>query len=362
MHSTFRHTVLGISRLSLTAALLVAGGCLKVDARIPRIPDPNIHVDGPPPGDPNIPPPPDAGAPHGRVQGAHTGGYDSLAHPRRPVILAGWLADGQGRGVPGATLRFYADGQLLAEGLTDAAGLAQAPWTPTAPGVYAVTVKVLTAPQGYGPDVAHARPGEFVVSCQSPPTPLVVVDLDDCVFESLAKRRWLGNDRPNPGASAALGQIGRRYPLVYLTRQSDLRGGRTRRWLRRHGFPDGPILQGSAVAPVSDAAALKSASPAALAGSFPKLYALVTERTSDAQAFAARGAQAYLFVDIDPDEDDPDDLYAQAARLRGLPANVNAVYHWQQVQTGVLSGQAYPAAALARQLEAKARRIRRHDR
>lgn len=347
--------------LSVLAALCAAallGGCLSID--VPDYDVPDVHLHGDRPEDEEISrrrPPPRSGA----ARGVAIGGYDSLAHVGKPVALAAWLQSARsGSPIPGATIGFYLNGTLLAQAQTDAAGVARAPWVPLAAGTYPIAAKVVAVPEEVDRQLLRGPPGRLVVSAQMPSAPLVVVDLDYCVFASRAKRVWLGSAKPMPGSISALVQIARTYPVVYLTRSPDELSPPTRHWLDRTGYPQGPVLLAGASAPTKDARQYKSARLSDLRRSFPALKAGVLRKDTDAETYAGRGITAFLLAD--EDEDDPDDLRKDAREIRRLAPGINVVAHWQEVAAGLLQGRRHSPEAFARRLERRADLIEARER
>ena len=345
------------SRGAVAAAVLAPAflsGCLSITVPEYDVPDVDIRYDGRSRDE--------AISTRGRgrageaVRSAALGGYDSLAHVAKPVQLAAWLQSAKtGTPIPQATIGFYLDGKLLAQSQTDEGGVAEAPWVPLAAGVYRIEAKVLAAPKGVDRQTLRGPPAALVVSAQKLTAPLVVVDVDYCVYASRAKRVWLGSAKPMPGSISALVAIARRYPIVYLTRSPDELSPPTRRWLDQTGYPSGPVLLAGASAPTDDARRFKSARLSDLTRSFPQLKAGVFRKDTDAEVYAGRGAAAFLLAK--DDDDDPDDLRKYARQIRRLSPRINVVDRWNDVAAGLLQARQYPPEAFARRLELQADRI-----
>lgn len=75
--------------------------------------------------------------------------------------------------------------------------------------------------------------------------PILVVDVDGTLADGSALQLAVGDkDRSAPLAEAhrVMGELGRRFRIVYLTARPRDYSTKTREWLARHGFPDGPVL------------------------------------------------------------------------------------------------------------------------
>jgi len=342
----------------LAAACL--GGCLNINVPDYDVPDVEIHQHNSAPRDEAISGP--SHRPRGRPGGGVAfGGYDSLAHVGKTVDLAAWLQSGESAApIEGAAVGFYLEGKLLGQSRTDAAGIAHASWLPMAAGLYPIDARVLGVSGDRHRPALRAPPARLVVSAQQRTAPLVVIDLDHCLFASRAKRVWLGSAKPMPGSVSALAQIARKYALVYRTRSPDELAPHTRAWLDRTGYPPGPVLLAGISAPTSDAARYKSAKLTDLKRTFPGLWGGVCRKDADAEAFAARGIVTFLLAD--DDEDDPDDLRDDARRIRRLAPQINVVATWHDVAAGLLQKRRNPPEAFARRLEHEADRIERRER
>ena len=352
-----RFTCVGAAGL-LAAGLI--GGCLSINVPDYDVPDVDIHHHDSRPRDEAV-----SGrrpGPGGRGgRGVGFGGYDSLAHVGKVVELAAWLQSGEsGTPIEGAAVGFYLEGTLLAEARTDAAGVARAPWLATTAGSYSIDAKVLGVSADRARPALRGPPARVVISVQPRAAPLVVVDLDHCLFASRAKRVWLGSAKPMPGSISALVAIAAKHPLVYRTRSPDELAPHTRAWLDRMGYPPAPVLLAGISAPTRDAARYKSAKLADLKRSFPGLAGIVCRKDSDAETFAGRGITTFLLADCD--DDDPDDLRKIAREIRRLAPRINVVETWQDVATGLLQGRRYPPPLLARRLDQQADRIERRKR
>lgn len=120
-------------------------------------------------------------------------------------------------------------------GRTDRDGMAGARVTPTQVGVYPIRATL----DGKSGPAATSR--LFVLD---PARPCAVVDID-MTISNLAE--WLvpfagGKARAFEQSPEVLRDLARTHTIIYLTARDDVHDGRTRAFLKRRGFPDGPVV------------------------------------------------------------------------------------------------------------------------
>lgn len=137
----------------------------------------------------------------------------------------------------------------------------------------------------------------------SPLGPRIVVDIDDTICHRLP--RWMQMSGlfwvcwPQAGAAQVLGELHRRYGIVYVTTRNLLRAGETCRWLRRHGFPleEGGIF--FRWPPGRGYGGYKEAVITRLKAAGMPLAVGLGDRRSDARAYHAAGLRAILLTNRD---------------------------------------------------------------
>lgn len=119
---------------------------------------------------------------------------------------------------------------------TDGDGMASVTVAPTTPGVYPISARL---DRHRGAPAATSR--LFVLD---PARPVAVVDIDGTLSDMPDWQvPFVGHKAPTfAGAPALMADLARRFQIVYLTARDDTFDGKTREFLRRHGFPDGPII------------------------------------------------------------------------------------------------------------------------
>lgn len=165
-------------------------------------------------------------------------GLDAITTPGRPVRVSakfehrGWAffrldvrRAGANVSVLGQTTRAVTDGD----------GVAYATVTPTAPGVHPIDAWLDREPG------TRARGRLFVFD---PARPVVVVDVDGTISDLPDWRVPFDGDRAPAfaGSVQVLTELARTHHVVYLTARDDTLDAKTRAFLARHGFPDGPVV------------------------------------------------------------------------------------------------------------------------
>lgn len=120
---------------------------------------------------------------------------------------------------------------------TDQDGVARATLTPASVGVFPISA---TLDRKAG--APAARQGRLWVI--DPARPLAIIDID-LTISDLPEWQvpFVGHRAPAfADAPAVLRELSRRAQIVYLTAPDDTFDGKTRAFLRRHAFPDGPII------------------------------------------------------------------------------------------------------------------------
>ncbi|HYE97893.1 MAG TPA: hypothetical protein VEJ18_03235 [Planctomycetota bacterium] len=135
---------------------------------------------------------------------------------------------------PAAGVRVEVEGH--GETVTGADGLARVPLGILAPGTHALRVRVSGAPP--------ARDVEAIVRSVPPDSTVFITDIDRTIADVspagfiLLPNRWV---RPLPGAREALTALAARMEIVYLSARDHGFLAKTRRWLKRSGFPEAPL-------------------------------------------------------------------------------------------------------------------------
>lgn len=165
-------------------------------------------------------------------------GYDAVTTPGRAVSVGGkferhgvWIFRPD---ITRARSTISVLGQRLSA-RTDGDGVAHATVTPSTVGVFPVEVTL------DGKSAPAARGRLWVLD---PTRPVAVVDIDGTLSDM---PDWLvpfagHKAKTFPGAPDTLRALATSHQIVYLTARDDTFDGKSRAFLARHGFPDGPVI------------------------------------------------------------------------------------------------------------------------
>ena len=276
---------------------------------------------------------------------------DALALPGEEIALAAKLQGGDLlRAQPGYVVRFYRDGKLFKATETDGDGVARVSFTPPAEGDYVFTAEV--APAGLGEDLPPPR--TLRVASRKAETPIAVVDLDKTVVASGFHTVLIGEASEMPDSPRVMHRIAKDRTIVYLTHRPDYFGPKSKGWLKDKGFPAGPVLMSNVEGFLRGSGEYKTAAIKALQKRFKRIEIGIGDKASDVAAYHANGLKGFLIIQI-PTGDDPAEYTELADQIAALPAAVQVVTSWVQVEKALYSGVSYPPAEAEKTLRQLAR-------
>lgn len=169
--------------------------------------------------------------------------FDQLIQPNQSVRLSVRLVTGGlsfvRRPISGERIEFLIEDRSLGQTLTGGDGMAVKRFTPSKPGFYVITVRLVENPR------YEAEPDDLIVACRKDSDPILLV--------SLSSVRTPGNPpavpfSPAPSAEAMpeaakiLSKFSDRFQIVYLEMGDEsLRPG-AKDWLDRQSFPSAPLF------------------------------------------------------------------------------------------------------------------------
>ena len=95
----------------------------------------------------------------------------------------------------------------------------------------------------------------------------------------------------------------------------------------------------------------------ALKSKFPNIRIGIGDKIADAQVYHNNGLKSFLIIDTQ-NCDDPEDFLELAQKLDRLPANVQVVCDWSQIESAIYKGQSFPCSATQEQLRRKSEALR----
>jgi hypothetical protein len=169
--------------------------------------------------------------------------FDQLIQPNRSVRLAVRLVTGGlsfvRRPISGERIEFMVEGRSLGQTLTGGDGMAVRRFTPSKPGLYVITVRLVENPR-YEADAA-----ELVVACRKASNPILPVVLSSVRTPSQPPAVPFSpapSSEAMPEAAQVLSKLSDRYQLVYIETGDEALGPEAKDWLAREDFPPAPLF------------------------------------------------------------------------------------------------------------------------
>ncbi len=256
---------------------------------------------------------------------------DALASPGQPTELRASLQGGDFLAPRrGHTVLFFRDGKLIRAAQTDSMGIARAEFTPSEVGN--ITLQAMPAPNELSD--APPEPAELLVASRKPDEPIVVVDLDKTVVASGFHKVMVGQAEAMDRSPEVLSRIAHGRTVVYLTHRPDYFGPKSKAFLKRNGFPTGPLLLSTISGFLKGSGTFKTEVLRDLRSRFKNVDMGIGDKFSDAESYHKVGMQSFLIFHY-PDTDDPEDYREAMAKLEALPDDIHVVTTWTQIE-GIL--------------------------
>ncbi len=276
---------------------------------------------------------------------------DVLALPGEEVSLVARLQGGDFlQDQPGYVMRFerLEDRSAVRAAQTDEEGKAVVTWTPDVPGD--TEFEVGPAPAGF--EDAPPEPQTLLVACRAADEPIAVVDLDKTLVASGFQAVLLGDPKPMPHSTRVVEQLSREHTIVYLTHRPEYFGPKSKAWLRRQGYPRGPVLLSTATGFLKGSGAYKTQALAELGERFTHLRVGIGDKPSDAMAYHDNGMTSILVFHM-PAGEDPEPLAKLAEEIGDLAETVHVVTDWQEVGKVLFEGASFPPERIRKRLADK---------
>ena len=151
-------------------------------------------------------------------------------------------------------------------------------------------------------------------------------------------------------------RLARKFSIIYLTHRPDLLTHLSKAWLRRYGYPRGPLFVSKVSQALGSSGQFKTASLEALRTVFTNIQIGIGDKLSDAQAYVDNKMTAYLIPHYDNDPEDMREMAQDILDLRDL-GRLNVVSSWQQIANAIFQGQKYPPKTFAENLKTQAKQL-----
>ncbi len=249
----------------------------------------------------------------------------------------------------GCIVRFLRDGRLFKAAETDDDGVAVVTFAPEKPGVYRFTAEL--SPNGF-PDIPPP-PRQFQVACRRSEEPSIIVDLDKTLVASGFHLVLIGEPEPMPDSPGVMRRLAGKHSIIYLTHRPDYFGPKSKAWLGKHKYPDGPVLLSNVSGFLSGSGAFKTQAIQRLRSRFKNIRIGIGDKISDAQSYHDNGIRAFLIIEI-PQAAPAEQLRTLAKSLETLPDQVQVVTSWSQIENVLFGNASYPRSRMQRELKKKA--------
>lgn len=273
-------------------------------------------------------------------------GYDVVSLPGQRVELRARLESGTiQRDLPGRTIQFLKEGRPFNKATTDEEGFAVIDFRPSRRGDYVFRV------EANQDELKHKAPEavELLVTCRAVSEPMVIVDVD----KTLAMTKSWRFFRKDPAAMAdsvgVMERLAKDYTIVYLTHRPQQYAHKTKTWLRKRGYPQGPLLMPEVVDFARGSGRYKTNRLGQLKGMFKNIQLGIGDKISDAVAYHQNGMKAFLIVDVEK-SDDPQYYLRLAEELEELPEQVQVVRNWGQISAAIYQRKTFPSSAMQKWL------------
>jgi len=286
---------------------------------------------------------------------------DTLAEPNQTVELTARLQRADlVHDLAGVTVGYYVQEVRAGMAVTDEKGFARLKWTPRREGDYAFTVRVAEVGAGEDRGLMDLAGARLLVACRGREAEFAVVDLDHTVVDSSFFRVLLGGGAAMADSAEVLRRVARQYSLIYLTHRPDVMTQRSKSWLVRNGYPDGPLLASELRGALGSSGEYKTARLTELRRTHPNMRMGIGDKISDALAYVDNGMTAYLIPQY---EQKPAAMREMVAQLKGLGGRgrLQVVSGWREIEAGVFQGKEFPAERFAWRLEQEAAQVERQQ-
>lgn len=288
------------------------------------------------------------------------GAADGLLQPGETAEIVITLARGLGsvryKGYEGETIivRDAHSNEIVHTGRTDEDGRLTFRRQFPEPGNYFFEARAEDEVEG-----VEVKPALFGIYVRPADAPLVIADMDLTLVESGFTRVLVGMADPYDNAANVMRRLVRErdWTPIYLTQRPDYLEPLSKNWLRRNGFPPGPVVPTNLRTLIQGSGRFKTDALRSLMQRYPNVELAVGDKYSDAAAYSANGVSSILIPPIDWDEDDDDYWQDQIRQLQQLDQQVQVVQDWHEIERAIFGNQRFPPEHM---LDMMRRQLRRN--
>ncbi len=246
--------------------------------------------------------------------------YDQITLPNEEATLQVKV---RSKGLFGKNLKnkkvsfFDSTEKKIGEGITQKNGTLSIRYTPTQQGFLKVEARLHS-------EKYSATPSTHLLRVAKPDTKFLVVDIDNTISD-ISPILMLVNENinipPVKGAPETLQQLSKEHTIIYMTGRDDVLSPKTKAWLKRNGFPEGPVFFWDFMRTPLSKKKYKSELIELIGRKFQLIQIGIGNSVGDAAAYIANGLQAIIL--LSPEEKN---------RANRLPRGAKKVNSWQEIQ------------------------------
>lgn len=245
--------------------------------------------------------------------------YDLICLPGEKVELKAKLESaGFFRGdIRNEKILFYDNGNKLGEGLTDKTGFLSVPYDADGAGFFKIEARLDS-------EKYESPPSRLLLRVAPPETKFLVVDIDNTLSDMSPILMLVTENAKIPpvkGSPEALQRLAEKYTIIYMTGRDAVLSQKTKEWLGKNGFPDGPVFFWDFLHTPLSKRKYKSDLISQIGRKFQLIQIGIGNSVGDAVAYLANGLEAIILL---PTE--------HKKRADALPRGARIVNSWDEIQ------------------------------
>ncbi len=245
--------------------------------------------------------------------------YDALSLPGEPVELK-TKVESTGfwrRGLKKQKVFFYHNGAQIGEAITEEKGGASFSYQTDQIGFLQIETRLAS-------DQFVCEPAPLLLRVASPETPFLIVDIDNTLSDISPILMLLTENAAIPpvkGAPETLQKLSEHYTIIYITGRDDVLSFKTKEWLQKNKFPQGPVFFWDFLQTPLSKQKYKSELISQIGRKFQLVQIGIGNSVGDAAAYLVNGLQTIIL--LSPEEKN---------RANRLPRGTKVVRSWEEIQ------------------------------
>lgn len=245
--------------------------------------------------------------------------YDHICLPGETIQLRAELSSTGlfAKKLPNQKIVFYNNGASIGEGITSKKGAVSIPYKTDRNGF--IQVKATLKSEQYLSESAKA-----LLRVAPSETKFLVVDIDNTISDISPILMLLyenANIPPVKGAPETLQRLSKEYTIIYMTGRDHSLSNKTKEWLHKNNFPEGPVFFWDFLHTPLSKRKYKSELISQIGRKFQLIQIGIGNSVGDAVAYVSNGLQALIL--LTPEE---------KKRADKLPRGAKIVNSWSDIQ------------------------------